>query len=87
MWLADEATAEASVDLAAIRPECRQLHALCAGRRQASLTNKMSTPVQVTISNQPPTAALSLINALTKSSLTGILDSSCERHRFDGWLI
>ena len=36
-----------------------------------TLTNKMSSGVQLTIANQPPTAALSITNALTKSSVTG----------------
>ncbi len=71
MWLADVPTTTGSLDLATFGLNASNYIVFVKAAGKASLTNKMSAGVQITITNQPPTAALSIANALTKSSVTG----------------
>ncbi len=71
MWLADVPTTTGSLDLASFGLNAGNYIVFVKAVGKASLTNKMSAGVQVTIANQPPTATLSITNALTKSSVTG----------------
>ncbi|MBZ5490495.1 MAG: PKD domain-containing protein [Acidobacteriia bacterium] len=71
MWLADVPTTTSSLNLASFGLNAGNYIVFVKAVGKASLTNKMSAGVQVTITNQPPTAALSITNALTKSSVTG----------------
>ncbi|HLK09033.1 MAG TPA: PKD domain-containing protein [Candidatus Angelobacter sp.] len=71
MWLADVPTTTGSLDLATFGLNAGNYIVFVKAVGKASLTNKMSAGVQVTIANQPPTAALSITNSLTKSSVTG----------------
>jgi PKD repeat protein len=73
MWLADVPTTTSSLNLASFGLNAGNYIIFVKAVGKASLTNKISAGVQITVPNQPPTAALSLINALTKSSLTGSL--------------
>jgi PKD repeat protein len=73
MWLADLPTTTGSLDLATFGLNAGNYIVFIKAVGKASLTNKISAGVQITVANQPPTAALSLTNALTKSSLTGSL--------------
>ncbi|HEV7674321.1 MAG TPA: PKD domain-containing protein [Candidatus Angelobacter sp.] len=73
MWLADLPTTASSVDLATFGLNAGNYTVFVKAAGRASMTNKMSSGVQITLPNQPPTAALSLINGLTKSSVTGTL--------------
>jgi PKD repeat protein len=70
MWLADVPTTTSSLDLASFGLNAGNYTIFVKAVGKASLTNKMSAGVQVTIANQPPTAALSLTNSLTKSAVT-----------------
>jgi PKD repeat protein len=71
MWLADLPTSKSSLDLAPFGLNAGNYTIFVKGVGKATLTNKMSGGVQLTVSNQPPTASLSITNSLTKSSLTG----------------
>jgi PKD repeat protein len=71
MWLADVPTTASSLDLATFGLNAGNYTIFVKAVGKATLTNKMSSGVQVTIANQPPTATLSITNSLTKSSLTG----------------
>ena len=71
MWLADLPTKTSSLDLATFNLNAGNYIIFIKAVGMATLTNKMSGGVQVTIANQPPTASLSITNSLTKSSLTG----------------
>jgi PKD repeat protein len=71
MWLADVPTTASSLDLASFSLNAGNYTIFVKAVGKASLTNKMSAGVQVTIANQPPTAALSISNPLTKSAVTG----------------
>jgi PKD repeat protein len=71
MWLADVPTTTSSLDLATFGLNAGNYTIFVKAVGQASMTNKISAGVQITVPNQPPTAALSVINASTKSSLTG----------------
>jgi PKD repeat protein len=73
MWLADLPTTASSLDLATFGLNSGNYIIFVKAVGKASLTNKISAGVQITVPNQPPTAALILINALTKSSLSGSL--------------
>jgi PKD repeat protein len=71
MWLTDVPTTATSLDLASFGLNAGNYIIFVKAVGKATLTNKMSSGVQVTITNQPPTAALSITNSLTKSSVTG----------------
>ena len=71
MWLADAPTTTSSLDLATFGLNAGNYIVFVKAVGKASLTNKISGGVQVTIANQPPTAALSVTNSLTKSAVTG----------------
>jgi PKD repeat protein len=71
MWLADVPTTTSSLDLATFGLNAGNYIVFVKAVGKASLTNKMSAGVQLTIANQPPTAALSITNSLTKSAVTG----------------
>jgi PKD repeat protein len=71
MWLADLPTSKSSLDLAPFGLNAGNYTIFVKAVGKATLTNKMSGGVQLTVSNQPPTASLSITNSLTKSSLTG----------------
>ncbi|HEY2117043.1 MAG TPA: hypothetical protein VGJ51_18235, partial [Candidatus Angelobacter sp.] len=71
MWLADLPTTTSSVNLATFGLNAGNYIVFVKAVGKASLTNKISSGVQVTIGNQPPTAALSITNSLTKSSVIG----------------
>ena len=71
MWLADVPTTTSSLNLASFSLNSGNYIVFVKAVGKASLTNKISSGVQVTIANQPPTAALSIANTLTKSSVTG----------------
>jgi PKD repeat protein len=71
MWLADLPTTTSSLNLATFNLNAGNYIIFVKAVGKATLTNKMSGGVQVTIANQPPTASLSIINSLTKSSVTG----------------
>lgn len=73
MWLADLPTTTSSLDLASFSMNAGNYIIFVKAIGKASLTNKISAGVQLTVTNQPPTAALSITNSLTKSSLTGSL--------------
>ena len=71
MWLADLPTTSSSLNLASFSLNAGNYIVFVKAVGKATLTNKMSAGVQVTIANQPPTAALSVTNSLTKSAVTG----------------
>ena len=71
MWLADVPTTTNSLDLATFGLNAGNYIVFVKAVGKPSLTNKMSAGVQVTIANQPPTAALSITNSLTNTSVTG----------------
>ena len=71
MWLADLPTTSSSLNLASFSLNAGNYIVFVKAVGKATLTNKMSSGVQLTIANQPPTAALSITNSLTKSAVTG----------------
>jgi PKD repeat protein len=71
MWLADLPTTTGSLDLASFGLNAGNYTIFVKAVGKATLTNKMSAGVQLTVPNQPPTALLSITNSLTKSSVTG----------------
>ena len=71
MWLADLPTTTSSVNLATFGLNSGNYVVFVKAVGKATLTNKISSGVQFTIANQPPTAALSITNSLTKSAVTG----------------
>jgi PKD repeat protein len=71
MWLADVPTTTSSLDLASFSLNAGNYIVFVKAVGKATLTNKMSGGVQLTIANQPPTAALGITNSVTKSALTG----------------
>jgi PKD repeat protein len=71
MWLADLPTSTTSLDLATFGLNAGNYTIFVKAVGKATLTNKISSGVQLTIANQPPAAALSITNSLTKSSVTG----------------
>jgi PKD repeat protein len=73
MWLADAATSVSSLDLAKFGLNAGNYTIFIKAVGQPSLTNKMSGGVQLTVTNEPPTAALSVAAPLTNTSSTGSL--------------
>ncbi len=73
MWLADAATSVSSLDLAQFALNAGNYTIFVKAVGQPSLTNKMSAGMQLTVPNQPPTAALSVSASLTSTSSTGPL--------------
>ena len=71
MWLADLPTSTTSLDLATFGLNAGNYTVFVKAVGKATLTNKISSGVQLAITNHPPTAALSITNSLTKSSVTG----------------
>lgn len=71
MWLADLPTTSSSLDLASFSLNAGNYIIFVKAVGKATLTNKMSSGIQLTIANQPPTAALSITNSLTKGAVTG----------------
>ena len=71
MWLADLPTTTSSLNLASFSLNAGNYIVFVKAVGKATLTNKMSSGVQLTIANQPPTAALSITNSLTKSAVIG----------------
>ena len=71
MWLADVPTTTSSLNLAPFGLNAGNYIVFVKAVGKASLTNKISAGVQITITNQPPTAALSITNSLTKGAVTG----------------
>ena len=71
MWLADVPTTSSSLDLAPFSLNAGNYIVFVKAVGKATLTNKMSSGVQLTIANQAPTAALSITNSLTKSAVIG----------------
>ena len=71
MWLADLPTTTGSLDLATLGLNAGNYIVFVKAVGKPSLTNKMSAGMQLTIANQPPTAALSITNSLTKGAVTG----------------
>ena len=71
MWLADLPTTTTSLDLASFGLNAGNYIIFVKAVGKPTLANKMSGGVQVTIANQPPTAALSITNSVTKTSVTG----------------
>jgi PKD repeat protein len=60
MWLADAATTASSLDLAQFSLNSGNYTIYVKAVGKPSLTNKMSAGVQLTVTNQPPVAALSV---------------------------
>jgi PKD repeat protein len=60
MWLADAATTTSSLDLAQFNLDSGNYIIFVKAVGKPSLTNKMSSGVQLTVPNQPPVAALSI---------------------------
>jgi PKD repeat protein len=73
MWLADLPTTSSSLDLAPFGLNAGNYIIFVKATGKASMTNKISAGVQLTITNQPPTAALSVTNPITKTFVTGSL--------------
>jgi PKD repeat protein len=73
MWLADMPTTSSSLDLTQFGLNAGNYIVFVKAVAKASMTNKMSAGVQLTITNQPPTAALSVTNPITKTFVTGSL--------------
>jgi len=71
MWLADAATSVSSLDLAQFALNAGNYTIFVKAVGQPSLTNKMSAGVQLTVPNQPPTAALSVTTPFSNTSPTG----------------
>jgi PKD repeat protein len=65
MWLADAATSATSLDLAQFSLNAGNYTIFVKAVGKPSLTNKISSGVQLTVPNQPPTAALSVSPATT----------------------
>ncbi|HEY2236134.1 MAG TPA: PKD domain-containing protein, partial [Candidatus Angelobacter sp.] len=71
MSLADLPTTTTSLNIASFGLNAGNYTIFVKAVGKPTLTNKMSGGVQLTITNQPPTAALSITNALTKNSVIG----------------
>jgi len=71
MWLADLPTTTSSLNLASFGLNAGNYIIFVKAVGKPTLANKMSGGVQVTIANQPPTAALSVTNSSTKAAVTG----------------
>jgi PKD repeat protein len=73
MWLADLPTTASSLDLIPLGLNAGNYIVFVQAVAKASMTNKISAGVQLTIANQPPIAALSVTNPITKTFVTGSL--------------
>jgi PKD repeat protein len=73
MWLADAATSVTSLDLAKFSLNAGNYIIFVKAVGQPSLTNKMSAGVQLTVPNQPPTAALSVSTGTTSITSTATM--------------
>jgi len=73
MWLADAATTVSSLDLAKFNLNAGNYTIFVKAIGQPSLTNKMSAGVQLTVPNQPPTAALSVSAGSTSITATATM--------------
>lgn len=71
MWLADAPTTAGSLDLAQFNLNSGNYIVYVEAIGKPSLTNKMSAGVQLTIPNQPPTAALSIGTPLGTAAVNG----------------
>jgi PKD repeat protein len=71
MWLADAATSLSSLDLAQFSLNAGNYIIYVKAIGKPSLTNKISSGVQLTVPNQPPTIALTISAPSTTSSVTG----------------
>jgi PKD repeat protein len=71
MWLADAATTTSSLDLATFNLNAGNYTIFVKAVGKPSLTNKISAGVQLTVPNQPPTAALSVSTPVSSTSPTG----------------
>jgi len=73
MWLADAATSATSLDLAQFSLNSGNYTIFVKAVGKPSLTNKMSAGVQLTVPNQPPTAALSVSSGSTSITSTATM--------------
>jgi len=73
MWLADAATSATSLDLAQFSLNAGNYMIFVKAVGKPSLTNKMSAGVQLTVPNQPPTAALSVSSGATGITSTATM--------------
>jgi PKD repeat protein len=71
MWLADTPTTASSLDLAQFNLNSGNYIVYVEAIGKPSLTNKMSAGVQLTVPNQPPTAALSIGAPLGATAVNG----------------
>jgi PKD repeat protein len=73
MWLADAATSATSLDLAQFNLNAGNYMIFVKAVGKPSLTNKMSAGVQLTVTNQPPTATLSVTSGSTSITSTATM--------------
>lgn len=73
MWLADEPTTVKSFDLAPFGFNAGNYTMFVKAVGKPSMTNKISAGVQLTVANQPPSAALSVSTPLGNAPTTGPL--------------
>jgi PKD repeat protein len=71
MWLADVPTTTGSLAVGSFGLNAGNYTIFVKAVGKASMTNQMSAGVQLTVTNQPPTAALSVTSVATKSAVTG----------------
>jgi len=87
MWLADAATSASSLDLAQFSLNAGNYTIFVKAVGQPSLTNKMSAGVQLTVPNQPPTAALSVTTTGTMTAPVTITASTAGSTDPDGSIV
>ncbi|HEY2117126.1 MAG TPA: PKD domain-containing protein, partial [Candidatus Angelobacter sp.] len=87
MWLADAATSATSLDLAQFSLNAGNYTIFIKAVGKPSLTNKMSAGVQLTVSNQPPTAALSVTPTGTMTAPATITASTAGSTDPDGSIV
>jgi PKD repeat protein len=73
MWLADAATSATSLDLAQFNLNAGNYMIFVKAVGKPSLTNKVSAGVQLTVTNQPPTATLSVTSGSTSITSTATM--------------
>ncbi len=73
MWLADAPTTATSMDLAQFNLNAGNYTIFVKATGKPSLTNKISAGVQLTVPNQPPTAALSVSTPSGSMPASGLL--------------
>jgi PKD repeat protein len=73
MWLADEPTTVKSLDLAPFGFNAGNYTMFVKAVGKPSLTNKMSAGVELTVTNQPPSAALAVSTPLGNAPTSGAL--------------